>query len=377
LFKAIGKGDTSAMRIYFQRHAAPDSSTWRNRNNGISGVKRRVLDASGNNADLIRAIQFGDTATVRLMLQGGRDPNDPGYAGELPLVAAAEAHNGSSLRLLLDHGAKPDRSDFLDHTPLMLAAQSGDSARVRLLLDLGANPNHAVRSEGGAMRAVEVGRTPLFFACKRGSLAVVRLLVSRGADVNHVVVNHQAEWENGMTPAMTAAERGHPEIVAFLVNSGARADPRSLDEALLRGASLRGDAVQVRALLQKGVRVDARKQVLLEAGGKQLELERTPLLTAIDGRLREPNDRKPSIEVVRLLIAAGADVNAEVGTTALGMAVMANEPAIVRLLLDSGARARAKPKNGWGQSALELAKEGVKNGWPGYQALFDMLKNAK
>lgn len=347
---------------------------------GGSNSLRAVLEASGPNADLINAIEAGDTASVRMLLQHGRDPNAPGYQGQLPLVAAAQTHDAGCLRLLIDHGATPDAADFFDRTPLMLAARSGDSAVVSILLGLGANPNRAVHSTP-PVRATEIGYTPLLFACEHGSPAVVRLLVRGGANLDARVVNREYEGLNGRTPILTAAERGHAEIAGFLAGSGARFDAERVNEALLRGAALHGDTTQVRALLERGTAVNSATAYekwtpLMKALRATREWDRDMEPPGSWSRDHAP---RPSPAVVRVLIAAGGDVNARdfARVSVLGMAIGENSgPEIVRLLLAAGARGRIHG-DFLGDTPLSIARANVKHGIPNSREILEMLEHVK
>ncbi|MCU0864455.1 MAG: hypothetical protein MUC36_11715 [Planctomycetes bacterium] len=118
----------------------------------------------------------GQLATVRTLLAGGADPNEPGE--QLPLVLAIYAvrHVGQEpLRLLLDRGADPNRQDQFGR-PCWFAATgiTVDLAVLQLLLDRGADPQARSRDgHGGAWGAV---------ACD--NWAAARLLVQRGCPVD-------------------------------------------------------------------------------------------------------------------------------------------------------------------------------------------------
>ena len=113
--------------------------------------------------------------------------------------------------------------------------------------------------------------------------------------------------------------------------------PRISSANPLIDASIRGDAVTVQALLSQGGDLNAKD-----------EYNATALMEAC--RFRH-------VDVVRLLLAKGADINfADAGMTALMFASQEPDTDVVRVLLDNGADVDAKrDDDGW--TALMLASE--------------------
>src|SRR6516162_8666350 len=105
---------------------------------------------------------------------------------------------------------------------------------------------------------------------------------------------------------------------------------------------------------------DASKEVIKAA--KAGDTERLKALLATDSSLLEARDKDQSTplhcaawkghcEIVKLLLEAGADVNAENendhwGTTPLHAAAHANQAGIAQLLIDHGAKLNAKDREG-------------------------------
>jgi cell wall assembly regulator SMI1 len=154
--------------------------------------------------------------------------------------------------------------------------------------------------------------------------------------------------ENDEYPLTHAAGGGHPEVVKILLDAGAeinRAEPESGKTALIRAAwavSDRGwpeDVEVVKLLIAAGADVRARDHKA-----------RTALLDAVGDR------KKANLEIVEALIAAGADVNA-VGkaATVLMLASWSGSPAMVEALITAGADVNATAR--LGTALIVAAKE--------------------
>jgi N-acyl-D-amino-acid deacylase len=206
------------------------------------------------------------------------------------MLAARAAGSSASVRFLLEQGAAADPTNKYGATSLMAAVASEDERSVRLLLDRGAyvnaqpNPGREGFAEGG-------GRTALQWAAYRGHERLVKLLLARGADVNQFTLLG--------TPLSQAAWGGHVAVARILLAAGARVDQRDMVANF------------------------------------------TPLHWAASAEHSSP-------DLVNLLLAKGADVNAEggqpvdgflgVSRTPLMLARQRGETAIVQALLKAGAR---------------------------------------
>ena len=147
---------------------------------------------------------------------------------------------------------------------------------------------------------------------RRGDTKAVELYIRAGIDVNDATQLPRS------LPLYAAMVQDQGKVVALLLKAGA--DP-GLHPALLGVAVERGEVDLVRFMLRNGAAADARA-----------EDGRTALMIAASAN-------KP--DVVRLLVASGADVN-EVqlpldGATALHHAADARRVEAARALLDAGA----------------------------------------
>ena len=164
-----------------------------------------------------------------------------------------------------------------------------------------------------ALTAQETGNAndAYYAAIRANDLARVQVLLKQGADAN-------AKDARGVTPLMQAAIVGSPEAMKLLLDNGAdpNASNTSGSTALMFSVT---DIAKVRLLVDRGANVNAASK-----------FGRTPLLLAA------LSDR--SADIVRLLLAKGADVKATDGfkTTALIAAAAGDDTDTIRQLVDAG-----------------------------------------
>jgi ankyrin repeat protein len=195
------------------------------------------LLASASDAPLADAAQRRDRAAARALLEKGAAVNAPQVDGTTALHWAAHYDDVETARLLARGGADSSAANRYGVTPLSLACTNGSRAMVELLLSSGADPN----------RALPGGETPLMTAARTGKIDVVRALISRGADVE------ARESRRGQTALMWAAAEGHVDVVKALIAAGAdfRERLRSGYDAFLL-AVREGQIPMVRALIEAG-----------------------------------------------------------------------------------------------------------------------------
>ena len=200
-------------------------------------------------------------------------------------------------------------------------------------------------------RAGQDGWTPLHLAVAEGRAEVVRLLAEAGADLS-------ARTEHGRDPLHTALESA-PGLVPLLRELGAPVDAASaayLDDVERLRTELDGGA----PLTDPVTGVDL---LTLAAAGGAAGSARTLLDRGADvdrGALHAAAT-STRLELVRLLLAAGADVDRrepDTGRSPLHAAVAAGSghdaPEVVRELLDAGADVNATTADG--ASALDISR---------------------
>jgi ankyrin repeat protein len=172
---------------------------------------------------LALACTNGSGALVERLLKAGADPNLPLPGGETPLMTAARTGTLAAVKALLSHGALVDGKDEArGQTALMWAAAEGQADVVRTLVEAGAD----VRSR------LPSGFTPFLFAVRQGHLDVVRDLLHAGVNVNEPIPVEGrrrgyggAVPRAGTTPLLLAVMNAHFELASALLDAGA--DPNA------------------------------------------------------------------------------------------------------------------------------------------------------
>ena len=287
---------------------------------------------------LFDAIEHDDPEIVRLLVNTGADVNAAaGFGGNTVLHEAVAQGSAEIVQILVDAGADIEAEGFMGQTPLGLAAEEGATEIMQILLGKLADSG---TQEGEDKQAPAIGSEALFTAIEKGDIETVRLLVEAGADVN------AAAGFGGNTPLHEAVEEGNAEIVQILVDAGADIEAKGfMGQTPLGLAAEEGATEIMQILLGK----------LAGSGTQEGEDKQAPaigseaLFTAIE---------KGDVETVRLLVEAGADVNAAAGfggNTPLHEAVEEGNAEIVQILVDAGADIEAE--GFMGRTPLSLAAE--------------------
>jgi ankyrin repeat protein len=260
---------------------------------------------------LIEAIKSHNTAAIRVLLKSHVDVNTAQGDGAIALHWAVQYDDLETVDLLLHAGSRVNATNDLGVTPLYLACTNGDAMLVEKLLRAEADPNSKLLN----------GETVLMNCARSGNADAVRALIAAGARVN------VKEPEHDQTALMWAAAERHPEAVKLLLAAGAdiRARSRTYSQIVTSEVTQRAGREEL-------------NYTLLRGGS-------TPLLFA---------SRSGDVECVRLLIAAGADVNDQLpnGMTALVLAAHSGNGEAARFLLEKGADPNA---DSVGYTALHAA----------------------
>ena len=325
---------------------------------------------------LVDAVRTGDTAATRALLATSADVGAGDPDGTTPLHWAVHRDDLATVDLLIRAGANVKAATRYGVTPLHLASVNGSGPVVERLLAAGADPNGALPD----------GETALLTAARTGNVAAVRALVSRGADVR------VREPRKGQTAIMWAAAENNAAIVKALVEAGADARERTKGGFTPYLFAVRAGHVEAaRELLDAGIAVnealpDGTSALVLavinahyELAGFLLERGADPNAAAQGwtalhqiawSRRHNAGFNLPgpvatggldSLELVRRLVARGADVNARqtkeprdgnrnllnrLGATPFLLAAKSADVPLMRALLENGANPALTTNNG-------------------------------
>jgi ankyrin repeat protein len=314
------------------------------------------------------AVYNDDVALVERLLEARADVNARNDYQATPLSEAAVIGNVKVIGRLLAAGADVEARNADGQTALMILARTSNVDAAQLLIRRGAKVN--AREEWRQ-------QTPLMWAAAEAQPAMVKLLLQKGADVD--ARSRVNEWERmvtaeprmqvrpagGLTPLLYAARRGCAECAQLLIKARANvnlADPEGVTPLLLSLLNFRFDTAAV--LIRAGADVD-----------KWDSWGRSPLYAAVDvntlptgGRADRPSeDATPGIDVIRMLLDAGANPNLQlklfpphrslrddrgadtllgIGTTPLIRASRAADIPAMKLLLAHGANVELPTANG-------------------------------
>jgi ankyrin repeat protein len=277
-----------------------------------------------------------------------------GQGNLLPLVEAAKNGNLTGVQAALRNHADVNAAQPDGATALHWAAEIDDLEIADQLIAARANAKAANR----------YGVTPLSLACTNGSAAMIEKLLAAGADAN-------SKLPEGETALMTASRTGKLDAVHVLLKHGANVNAKETwrGQTALMWAAAEGHAAVVQELLRSGADMHARSKApppranLFEpapvAGKPKSDETGTPADGRRPARALRPTDFTPflfavrngHIDVVKVLLANGADPNETLGdgSSALVLAAMNARYELGVVLMDHDARPNA---DGSGFTAL-------------------------
>ncbi len=272
---------------------------------------------------------------IAKLLAAGADTNAATTEGETALMTVARTGNVEAAKVLLAAGADVNsKEQWRQQTPLMWAVAEAHPEMAQELIAHGADVNarqvtwnweRQITKEPREKWMPLGGLTPLLFAARQGCVECGQVLLKSGAEIN-------AADPNNVTPLVMALINGHYDFAALLIDQGA--DLNIADDT-----------------------------------------GRTPLYAAVDMHTlpdsnlpwpSELNSRLSSLDLIRALLAHGANVNAQLkkqqpyrskvdrgadtmlttGTTPLLRAAKAGDTEAMQVLLAKGADVKLTTKFG-------------------------------
>jgi ankyrin repeat protein len=209
---------------------------------------------------LLSAARGGRADEVRLLLEGGVNPNAQDEYGATALIEAAQQGHAEVIRILIRAKANVDYQPPKGDAALIEAAADGHLEATKALVEAGANLNLVGKSN--------LGGTALARAASLEHWEVVKLLLDAGADPNA---------SGNVWPALApAAEKNQETLVKLLLEKGADPNYRFPGGATVLWQPVwQGHTAVVRLLLEAGARVPEkdRKILLAGLGGKPVKPE--------------------------------------------------------------------------------------------------------
>jgi uncharacterized protein len=262
--------------------------------------------AAALKSDVADAAMRGDKAAVQALLQQKADVNAQQIDGTSALHWAVQSNDLQLTDLLLRAGAKPGAANHTGATPLLIATQIGNAAMIERLLTAGADPNAAL---------TKTGDTALMMAARTGKADTVKVLLDHRAQVN------AKETWGGTTALMWAVSERHADVAKMLVEHGADVNAKSYFVPSASGRGFEGTTPVP----------PKPNQPIEEFASGML----TPLMFAA---------RENDLESAKLLVKAGADLNAQGGDgkDALSLAFFDGSYDVADFLIDSHANVNQK-----------------------------------
>jgi ankyrin len=263
------------------------------------------------NSDVADAAMKGNREAVRSLLLRKADANAPQIDGTTAIHWAVRVDDLDMADMLIRAGANVSVANREGVTPMQLAAMNGNAAMLVRLVKAGADANAPL---------TEYGDTALMMASRTGKTDAITVLLEGGGKVNAV------ETWGGTTALMWAVSERHPAAVKVLVDHGADVNVRS---NFVPAANGRGFEGRTPAAPKSGRGVE-------EFASGSL----TPLMFAA---------REGDVESARLLVAAGADVNAIAGDgkDALGLAIFNGNYDLASFLVDNKSKVNQADTQGF------------------------------
>lgn len=292
---------------------------------------------------------------LKLLIENGADISLQDHSGKTALHIYTEHRNLKFIRQLVESGAKVDIKDNLGVTPLMIAVKTGQESIVEYLLGSGADIN-AVDLKGNGLIHIaasignmymldfllkkgmpleqpnKLGETALSILATAKKWAFVRILIERGASTNVPMNLTRSNKESVGLYLLFNPNLGMADLVTkenFNVHQKLTSAYSNSELSLIGRAVSKRKVDALKKLINLGADVN-------DKGSSSY----SPLMLAIQ---QNPDNIKSIVEIIRLLLEHGADVEQKVSHSGRDSILMwvaqRGYTETVRLLLEYGADA--------------------------------------
>ncbi|XP_037306301.2 ankyrin repeat and SOCS box protein 15-like [Pungitius pungitius] len=304
---------------------------------GARGLDLEERTAVGGETPLTLAVKAGLVDNVRSLLEHGASPLNANGSNESPLLLAVKAGSCEMASALLAHSAWVDQVCRRRRTAMHEAAAAGDVDVLMLLL----------RNGGRVTQRDESGRTPLALAAEHGHFHVAEILLNCGSSVNSQACSGESVLldaagsgstaciqlllDNGADPNLPsgtghlpvhkAAHAGHHDALKMLLPLTTKKAIKEAGQSPVHSAAEGGQRRCLKLLLARGFNVNYRMDA--RNSGSYRDMRRSALYFAVSNG---------DVDCTRMLLAAGARTDLD-PLCCLLVAVRSGRHEIVRLLL--------------------------------------------
>jgi len=329
LYVACGRGHSAVVRYLLESGASvnlgANSLTAAITKNDCECAKLLLehhVNITFTNTEEESALRMCHYSMILLLLQYGAIPSSSLEDAAVRLLKHTEAEHAKAVQALIDQNIINLTSESVFLAALSFASKFGlVELTDRMLLN------------DSWSKTDQLYPDAVYYSSKNNWPAVLSKLLEKRVSLNALT--------GGETPLYAACKKGHEAIVTFLLNNGA--DPNVKNE--LYAAASKKFLLPLQVAVQQG---NAAICTMLLQKGATLDLPREPLLhiacsTATNGwttdESAETSTTDQKLSTVRLLLQQEVNVNAfsDKGDTALYRACTHQQLEVVQILLEAGA----------------------------------------
>lgn len=324
---------------------------------GATKIVKLLIDAGANINDggkekippLYIACQNNHLQIAKLLIDAGADINYCGGLNDVsPLCIACKLNHKKIVKLLINtNGVDLNRYHSNISCPLLLACiyyhenTDHNTDIIKLLIDAGADVNNTLNGKK---------ISPLYMASERGYDSIAKLLIEAGADPN------LCKTEDPIPALCIASQEGYINIVNMLIEAGANVNQLSHNNSSSLYSAICENHIEIAIkLIECGadinhITIDLNEieefmphiNTIMTSAIRPIK-EQFEILRPVFQKIRVCDDsmliiaiKKKYIEMIKLLINAGTDVNYQTnfGMNALKCAIISGESQILNLLLN-------------------------------------------